>query len=82
MPLDQTPWSPFHSREDFEFAELVHTAALKRDQVDRLAKLIKRCERKPGSFMFEGIQDVERSWEDASRLLTPVRPFLATPMYT
>ena len=72
-PSDEHPWRPFRSKEDFEFAELVQTAALTKDQVDRLVKLIKKCERSPGSLTFEGAQDIERSWEDASRLLTPVR---------
>jgi hypothetical protein len=74
-PLDQHPWRPFRTREDFELAELVHAAALNKDQVDTLVKLIKRCERNPGSLTFEGVQDVERSWEDTSKLLTPVRTF-------
>lgn len=72
---DETPWRPFCSQEDFEFAELVHTAALSRNQIDTLIKFIKRCERNPGSFTFERAQDVERSWEDASKLLTPVSAF-------
>lgn len=74
VPLDE-PWRPFRSREDFEFAELVHTAALNKNQIDTLVKLVKQCERNPGSFTFEGASDVEQSWEDASKLLTPVRPF-------
>ena len=72
---DETPWRPFCSQEDFEFAELVHTAALSRNQIDTLIKFIKRCKRNPGSFTFERAQDVERSWEDASKLLTPVSAF-------
>jgi hypothetical protein len=80
-PLDKSPWLPFRSKEEFEFAELAHVAALIKDQVDDLVKLIKRCERNPGSFMFEGVQDLERSWEDASKLLTPVHffvPYIST----
>lgn len=72
-PLDDTPWLPFRSREDFEFAELAHTAALNKGQIDRLVKFIKKCEMNPGSFTFEGFQDVESSWKDADKLLTPVR---------
>ena len=72
---DEKPWRPFHSREDFEFAELVHNAALNRNQIDALVKLIRQCEKSPGSFTFEGFQDVEKSWKDASKLLTPVSAF-------
>ena len=81
-PSGERPWLPFRSKEDFEFTELTHSAALSKDQVDSLAKLIKRCERNPGSFTFEGVQDVERSWEDASRLLTPVRVFHTTSVHS
>jgi len=83
-PLEGQPWRPFRSQEDFEFAELTHAAALNKHQIDTLIKLIKRCERNPGSFTFEGAKDVEQSWEDASKLLTPVgalctrRPMLLT----
>ena len=72
MPLNKEPWRPFRSREDFELAEIAHSA-----QLDTLVKLIKRCEKNPGALTFEGAQDVERSWEDASRLLTPVSSFRA-----
>ena len=41
-PPDDEPWRPFHSREDFEFAELVRDAALNRTQIDRLIKLVQR----------------------------------------
>ena len=61
MPLDKEPWRPFRSREDFEFAEIAHSASLSREQVDALVKLIKRCEKNPGALTFEGVQDVVRS---------------------
>ena len=74
--LDEFPWSPFHSKEDFELAELAHTVALNKKQTDALIKLIKRCERNPGVLTFEGVQDLERSWDDADKLLTPVCTFM------
>ena len=52
--------------------EIAHNASLSKEQVDTLVKLIKRCEKNLGALTFEGSQDVEQSWEDASRLLTPV----------
>ena len=70
---EERPWRPFRSQEDFKFAELVHAAALNRSQIDALVKLVRQCEGNPGSFSFEGVQDVEKAWEDASKLLTPVR---------
>ena len=77
MPLDKEPWRPFRSREDFELAEIAHSTSLNKVQLDTLVKLIKRCEKNPGLLTFEGAQDVEQSWEDASRLLTPVSSFRA-----
>ena len=78
----ERPWLPFCSKKDFEFTELTHSAALSKDQVDSLAKLIKRCKRNPRSFTFEGVQDVKHSWEDASRLLTPVHVFHTTSVHS
>lgn len=72
MLPDENPWLPFCSQEDFEFAELAHTAALSRNQIDALIKFIKQCKRNPGLFTFEKAQDVEWSWEDVSKLLTLV----------
>ena len=75
-PLDEFPWSPFHSKEDFELVELAHTAALNKKQTDALIKLIKRCERNPGLLTFEGVQDLECSWDDADKLRTPACTFI------
>ncbi|KAG0692969.1 hypothetical protein DFH29DRAFT_985615 [Suillus ampliporus] len=38
--VDDTPWHPFTCRADFEFAELVHKAALNKDQTNELLKFI------------------------------------------
>lgn len=69
---DDEPWSPFHSREDFEFADLVHDAALNRPQIERFIKLIRRCQDAPGSFTFQKYGDLKDSLDNASKLLTPV----------
>ena len=45
-------------------------------QTDALIKLIKRCERNPGVLTFEGVQDLEHSWDNADKLLTPVRTLM------
>ncbi|KAF9642744.1 hypothetical protein BDM02DRAFT_3132889 [Thelephora ganbajun] len=39
-PPDDQLWCPFQSREDFEFAELVHDAALNRTQIKKAIKLV------------------------------------------
>ena len=76
-PPDDKPWRPFQSREDFEFAELVHDAALNRPQIERLIKLIQRCQDAPGAFTFRNYGDLKNSLDSASKLLAPVIIHLA-----
>ena len=71
-PPDIEPWRPFRSREDYEFAELVHDAALNRTHTERLIKLLQRCQDSPGSFTLRGYNDLKDSLESASKMLTPV----------
>jgi len=71
-PPDDTPWLPFHSREDFEFAELVHDTALNQPQIEKLIKLFQRCQEAPGSLTFRNYKDLRESLEKASMMLTPV----------
>ncbi|KAG1897930.1 uncharacterized protein F5891DRAFT_1129641 [Suillus fuscotomentosus] len=40
--VEEEPWQPFSCRADFEFAELVHNAALNKDHTDALLQLIWR----------------------------------------
>ena len=49
-PMDQPddePWRPFRSREDFEFADLVHDAALNQTQIEWLMKFVQHCQDMP-----------------------------------
>ena len=71
-PPDEEPWLPFRSREDFEFAEIVHDAAMNQPQIDTLIKFVHRCQEDPGKFTLRSSQDLRKSWEDASALLTGV----------
>ena len=71
-PQDDKPWLPFRSREDFEFAELVNDATLNKTQVERLIKLIRRCQDAPGSFTIKNYNELKGSLENASKLLTLV----------
>ncbi|KAI0739985.1 hypothetical protein C8Q80DRAFT_1222134 [Daedaleopsis nitida] len=71
-PLNEEPWRPaFHSRVDFDFAELVLAAALKKEQVDRLIKLIRTIENREDEFTFNTHTDVKNSWDEAAKKLTP-----------
>lgn len=69
---DDEPWRPFRSREDFEFADFVHDAALNRTQIEWLMKFVQHCQDTPGSFTLRNYNDLKSLLEDASKLLTPV----------
>lgn len=75
-PPDDEPWLPFKSREDFEFAELAHDAALNRPQIERMIKLFQRCQKMPGPLTFKKYNDLKESLEKASSILTPVTIYL------
>jgi hypothetical protein len=74
-PLDGEPWHPFSSREDFEFAELVHAAKLSQPLVEKMIGLIQRCQEAPGSFTINSFKDLKRVSERADKLLTEVPTF-------
>ena len=71
-PPDNKPWRPFCSRDDFEFTNIVHDAALNQTQTERLIKFIRCCQDTPGSFMLHNYSDLKTSLENTSKLLTPV----------
>ena len=71
-PPDEKPWLPFRSKEDFEFAEIVHKAAMNQSQASALIKLINHCQKNPGSFTLGNYDEVKSTWETASKLLTGV----------
>lgn len=72
------PWRPFQSRTDFEFAELALDAALTKAHVDRLIQLVERCISGQDSFNLTNYQDLSKTWDAASTLLTPVSANAAT----
>ena len=74
-PVDDQPWQPFSTREDFDFAELVHDAKLNRPQIERLIKLIRHCQDIPGSFTLHKYSDLKKALDRSSNLLTKVTAF-------
>ncbi|KIK46880.1 hypothetical protein CY34DRAFT_21734 [Suillus luteus UH-Slu-Lm8-n1] len=68
-PGAPTPWYPFRTRIDFEFAELVLEAALTHQQMDRLFDLVRRT--KSEQFTLRNRKDVRDTWDAASFKLTP-----------
>lgn len=69
-PPDDEPWHPFSTREDFDFAELVHDTKLNQKQIERFIDIINRCQKSPGSFTMRNHNDLKGSLEKASKLLT------------
>ncbi|KAF7424448.1 hypothetical protein PC9H_009755 [Pleurotus ostreatus] len=56
------PWSPFRSRLDFEVASLALDAALKKEHVEALISLLKRCGRDPQQFTIQNAADIDDTW--------------------
>lgn len=71
-PIDDTPWRPFASRTDFEFAEFAAEAHLSRPLAERLLRLVSRISGGTSDFSFKTYADLEAAWEQASKLHTPV----------
>lgn len=72
VPEITEPWRPFQSRTDFEFAQLALDAALTKAHVDKLIQLVGRCIRGHDSFNLMNHQDLYKTWDAASTMLTPV----------
>ncbi|KAI0684868.1 hypothetical protein BC835DRAFT_1291935 [Cytidiella melzeri] len=73
--LNDKPWHPFNSREDFEFAELVHEARMSQDMINRLLKLMQKVNSGQSGLTFSTYADVRQAWEKASLFYPMVSPF-------
>ena len=71
-PLDDEPWRPFYSREDFKFVELMNDTTLNQPQIDKLIKFIQHCQKNLDSFTLHNHSDLKDLLDSASELLTPV----------
>ena len=71
-PPDDKLWHSFCSREDYEFAELMHNTMLNQTQTEWLIKLLWHCQDSPGSFTLQNYNDLKNLLESASKLLIPV----------
>jgi hypothetical protein len=80
-PLDDEPWRPFSTREDFAFAELIHDAKLNRGQIEGFIKLIQRCQESPGLFTFNTYNDLKKTLDRAQKILTEVSVRLLPPLW-
>lgn len=80
--LNHEPWKPFHSRTEFELAELTLEAALSRSQLDRLLRIIRTLVEECPPFKLKTHKDVERLWDELAGKLTSVRIlFLSHAIY-
>ncbi|PPQ82862.1 hypothetical protein CVT24_008300 [Panaeolus cyanescens] len=66
-PTTDTPWEPFQTRADFEFADIALASALTRTQIERLLQLMTRCIEKEEQFTLKDFEDVSSRWEAAAR---------------
>jgi len=71
VPEITDPWRPFQSRTDFEFAQLALDAALTKTHVDKLIQLVERCIKGQDSSNLTNHQDLYKTWDAASTMLTP-----------
>jgi len=79
VPEITDPWRPFRSRTDFEFAQLALDAALTKTHVDKLIKLVEGCIKGQDSFNLTNHQELYKTWDAASAMLTPVPANTTTP---
>lgn len=64
-PVSSEPWSPFPHRLDFDIGELIHEAALTKDQTNRLLSMIHRCvQGEP--YTLRTHKDLESVWDSAA----------------
>lgn len=72
-PPSETPWDPFVSRLDFEFARFSLSAALSSQQMDELLGLCRRIAGGEERLSFNNHSDVQNAWDLASNKVTSVR---------
>ena len=72
IPEITEPWRPFQSRINFEFAQLALDASLTKAQCDKLIQLVEQCIRGQDSFNLTNHQDLYKTWDAVSMMLTPV----------
>jgi hypothetical protein len=72
LAFDSKPWSPFKSLADFQFAEVALEAALNKNQVEKLIKIIRRCINGGDVFNLASHKEICEIWADASAMVSPV----------
>lgn len=73
QPVSTTPWYPFHSQPEFEFAKITLQAALSNSQIDALIKVIRKLIDDKEKFIIKNHGEIHALWEKASAFLPQVR---------
>jgi hypothetical protein len=68
-----SPWLPFRSKAEFEFAEVALQTAMSNKQLDTLINVVRTLMEGKEAFEIENHRDVQTLWDGASESLTPVR---------
>ncbi|KAG1718801.1 uncharacterized protein EDB91DRAFT_1089794 [Suillus paluster] len=76
--VDKEPWQPFSCRADFKFAKLAHNAALNKDHMDELLRLIWRIANGQAKLTFKSHRDVSSAWDRAAGQMTPFKKHTIT----
>ena len=66
------PWYPFHSRLDFDFADLALEAALSKEKTNWLLKLVQCIHSNQECFTLCDYKDVENLWKATSHCMPVV----------
>ncbi|KIK02919.1 hypothetical protein K443DRAFT_5807 [Laccaria amethystina LaAM-08-1] len=69
-PLDE-PWHPFHSRIDFEFAEIALKSHLNKKTVNTLIKILHACSSGAAKFTLNSHDEMREILQGTSNKLTP-----------
>lgn len=67
-----SPWLPFHSKAEFEFAEVALQTAMSNRQLDTLINVVRTLMEGKEAFEIKNHHDVQTLWDRASESLTPV----------
>ena len=72
-PSDPEPWHPgFASLLEFEFAEFVEEAGLKKKHITRVLQFVHRIGSGEEAFRFTKQSDIQHAWKESHSKVTPV----------
>ncbi|KAG2138254.1 hypothetical protein BD769DRAFT_1384774 [Suillus cothurnatus] len=71
MPRHTSPWEPFHTRLNFEVADIALAAVMTKDQTDRLFELMRHAASAKEDFTLQSHDEVRTLWKMASERFTP-----------